>query len=169
MKATRPVTTIYLITLFLVMTWTASASTVQELAITTDDSIAAPAAIQFEQSFDPFGTLFKTIALVLFLSFALYLGLRIYRGYLQAKDAGKQTQRVKVLSSSLVAPRKTVCIMQALDHVLVVGMTDNHMNVLLDVPLSELSDEFKTALFQNKAVSDQRFSQFLNQWMKRQE
>jgi flagellar biogenesis protein FliO len=133
------------------------------------DTTLQATPLQFNQSsFDPVGTLFKTIGLLILLSLMLYVGVRMYRAYLQAQNGDSNRHRIKVLSTTPIAPRKSICILEALDHVLVVGMADNQMNVLLDVPVAQLSDEMKVALFQNKPQPEQRFNQLLNQWMKKQ-
>jgi flagellar biogenesis protein FliO len=164
----RSVTAFSLSVLLFMILCAISVFAAQGPAAATVDSVAAHPPLQLNQSFDPFGTLFKTVALLLFMSLLLYVALRMYRGYLQARGARADAHRVQVLSTTMVAPRKSVCIMQALDHVLVVGMADNQMNVLLDVPMSELNDDLRMSLFEDKTASGPGFSQHLQQWMKRQ-
>jgi flagellar biogenesis protein FliO len=165
----RPVTIFCLVVLQTMTFFYPPVFSQEEQPMFAVDSTGQTVPLEFNQAdFDPVGTLFKTVGLLIFLSLMLYFGIRIYRNYLQSNQQDTQKHKIRVLSTTPLAPRKSVCIMEALDHVLVVGMADNQMSVLLDVPVDKLNDETRASLLQTKAAPEQRFGHLLNTWMKKQ-
>ncbi|MCH9006541.1 flagellar biosynthetic protein FliO [candidate division KSB1 bacterium] len=116
---------------------------------------------------DTFLLLLESIAVVAGLSALLYIGLRWYRGAMFGKGAGsRQTARITLLGSSILAPKKSVSVIRVLDHFLVLGMSDDNMNVLLDVPVDEISDELKQSLSAGPSVPGASFKSLLDNWKK---
>lgn len=117
---------------------------------------------------DPISLFTKAIGLVLVFSLLLYLSLRAYKYLVQGKSAGGQFPRIRVLGSSLIGPKKSLCMVDVLDHLLVLGVTDSQITVLLELPWEKLDEGLKRSLLEEKAsTSTVSFSALLKNWSKK--
>ncbi|MFQ5649079.1 MAG: flagellar biosynthetic protein FliO [bacterium] len=115
---------------------------------------------------DPIAVFAKALGIIAGLGLVLYLVLRFYKNSLYGRG-GSTSAAVKVLGTTFLAPKKSVYLVQVLDHFLVLGLTENQVTVLLDVPMQELSDHLKETLLQGKAISEPAFKKLLNNWMRK--
>jgi len=116
-------------------------------------------------SLDVYGALFKTIGILAFLTLVLYIALRIYRKSAYGNIRPSKAFSARLLGTSVIAPRKSVCVVQVLDHLLVLGLSADRMNVLLEVPVAQLGDELKKTLLENKDPSQPNFKKALDNLM----
>ena len=113
-------------------------------------------------SLDVYGALFKTIGILAVLTLILYFALRIYRKSAYGNARPSRAFSARLLGTSIIAPRKSVCVVQVLDHLLVLGLSGDQMNVLLEVPVTQLGDELKKNLLDNKDASQPNFKKALD-------
>jgi flagellar biogenesis protein FliO len=86
------------------------------------------------------------IGLIVVFSFLLYLGLKMYKQTMVDKRFGHLGPEIRVLGTSVLGPKKSLCVVHAFQHVLLLGMTDSQINVLLDIPFENLSEDLRKAL-----------------------
>jgi flagellar biogenesis protein FliO len=115
---------------------------------------------------NPASLLFKALAIVLVFSLALYLFLRLYRYLSQGKRLGGQSLPIRVLSSSTIGPKKSLCVVDVLDHVLVLGVTDAQISVLLEIPADKVHESLRPALQRENQSSRPNFNELLKNWIK---
>lgn len=135
--------------------------------IAQPDSSAVLPAVPATPAIDTFSVFLETVAVVAGLTLLLYFGLKWYRSAIYGKNAGRQKTQITLLGSSIIAPKKSVSVVRVLDHLLVLGLSDENMNVLLDVPVEDLSDELKQSLGRSQNVSGASFKNLLDSWMKK--
>ncbi|MCG8607766.1 flagellar biosynthetic protein FliO [bacterium] len=114
---------------------------------------------------NPFSLLFKALAIVLVFSLALYLLLRLYRYLSQGKRIGGQSLPIRVVSSSVIGPKKSLCVVDVLDHVLVLGVTDAQISVLLEIPADKINESHRSALLPENQSSRPNFNLLLKNWI----
>ena len=103
------------------------------------------------------------IGLIVVFSFVLYLGLKVYKQTIVDKRFGGIGPEIKVLGSSVIGPKKSLCVVNAFQHILLLGMTESQINVLLDIPFEKLSDELRASL-QNPSKSEINFRKILDRF-----
>lgn len=111
--------------------------------------------------------LMKSILILAVLTVALYFGLKVYRRFAYSQGLNRNPYSVRILSSSMLGPKKSVHMLRALNHLLLVGVTDGQISVLLDVPFSELDEETKKSLESTATTGPAVFNGILQEWMKR--
>ena len=117
---------------------------------------------------DPISMFTKAIGLVLFFSLLLYLSLRAYKYLVQGKSTGGQSPRIRILGSSLIGPKKSLCMVDVLDHLLVLGVTESQITVLLELPWEKLDEGLKRSLLEEKgSTSTASFNALLKNWLKK--
>ena len=117
---------------------------------------------------DPVSLFTKAIGLVLFFSLLLYLSLRAYKYLVRGNSTGGQSPRIRVIGSSLIGPKKSLCMVDVLDHLLVLGVTDTQITVLLELPWEKLDEGLKRSLLEEKgSPSTVSFSALLKNWSKK--
>lgn len=121
----------------------------------------------FSNSFDSFALLLKTVGLVICFSTMLYLALRWYKKSVYGNSFNKHSSEMKLLGAMSIGPKKTICMVNVLEHVLVLGLTENDMNLLLDIPENDISERLKGSLLEDAKEKPQNFGKILNQWMKK--
>lgn len=118
-------------------------------------------------SIDTFSLFIKTLGVVAAFSFLLYLVLRLYRNNVYGKGFGNHSSQIKVLASSGLSPKKSLCIVKVLDHFLVLGLSEEQITVLLDVPAGDMSERLKKTFLEEKDISDPSFKKILNNWIRK--
>ena len=121
----------------------------------------------FNESFDSFTLFLKTIGFVILLSVVLFLFLKWYRRNVYGNNFNKNSSEMKLLGAINIGPKKSICMVNVLEHVLVLGLTENEMSLLLDIPQDSISEPLKANLFENENEPPQNFGKILNQWMKK--
>ncbi len=123
-----------------------------QVASTPADSAASQ--FQASQGFNPFGALIQSLGLLVALGLILYLALRFVKGTVYGKGFNARSEQIKVLGSSFIGPRKSICMVKVLDHLLVLALTENQVTVLLRTPLTELNEATRQSLLAAEAKPD---------------
>lgn len=92
------------------------------------------------------GVFVTMLGLMVVFSFVLYFALKVYKQTVVDKRFGSLGSEIKVLGTSAIGPKKSLCVVNAFQHILLLGMTDSQINVLLDIPFENLNDEMRKAL-----------------------
>ncbi len=132
-----------------------------ESMVQTQDSTQARFVPLPANDLDVYGVLFKTVSVVAALSVLLYLVLRVYRVSAYGNVRSNRAFSAKLLGTSVIAPRKSVCVVQVLEHVLVLGLTGDQMNVLLELPVKELGEDLRKSLAVDGSTSQPGFKKVL--------
>ncbi len=119
-----------------------------------------------KNSLDSFTLLLKTVGLVIGFSTMLYFALRWYKKSVYGNSFNKHSSEMKLLGAMSIGPKKTICMVNVLDHVLVLGLTENDMNLLLNIPEADISERLKESLLE-EGEQPRNFGKILNQWMKK--
>ena len=120
---------------------------------------------RMNQNYDPFAVFVKAIGLLLVLSLLLYAALKAYKSQMVSKQIGGKSVYVKILQTTYIGPKKSLTLVSALDHVLLLGITENQVNVLMKVPKEALDEQLKLALLKNDPVANTNFKDFLKHLM----
>lgn len=110
--------------------------------------------------------LIKSILILVVLTLALYLGLKLYRHFAYSQGINRSPYGVRVLSSTVLGPKKSVHMLKALDHLLLIGVTDSQISLLLDIPVADLDDETRKTFETADAKGAMPFNSILQTWMK---
>lgn len=132
------------------------------------DSASTPAADSSLAAFPKPGpgadleaVFWKSIGLILAFSAALCLGLKFIRKAGGGKGLGGRSNAIRVVGATAIGYKKTLCIVRVLDHHLVLGIAENDISLLLDLPDEKMSDAAKKTLYQEGAGSEPRFKEVL--------
>lgn len=144
-----------------------TASQLPEKIAESDSSESVMRKDALNNSLDSFALFLKTVGIVICFSTMLYLFLRWYRKSVYGKNFNKLSSEMKLLGAINVGQKKSICMVNVLEHVLVLGLTENNMNLLLDIPEEEISQHVKESLLEDKNEPPENFGKILNQWMKK--
>lgn len=120
------------------------------------------------ESYDlnPMSFLVKTLGYVTLIGLFVFLGLKGYRR-LVYNGSGAQSPKIRVLGSSILGPKKSICVVEALGHILLLGVTDSQISVLLELPEDKLSEDIRSSLQQTKSRPNADFQKILSNWVKK--
>ncbi len=116
-------------------------------------------------NYDPFTVFVKAIGLLIALSLLLYVALKAYKSQMASKQIGGKSVYIKILQTTYIGPKKSLTLVNALDHVLLLGVTENQVKTLLKVPKEALDEQLKLALLKSDPVTDTNFKDFLKHLM----
>lgn len=117
-------------------------------------------------TFDPAMLFVKTLTAVAVFSLLLYLVLRMLRSTVYGQGgATLSSMGIKVVGSAALGPKKSLCLVQILGHMLVLGMSEGEISLLLDVPVAELSEEQRLSLETGSLSQTPSFKQALSKWL----
>jgi len=147
-----------------------SATAPQEKSIAQGEQSPSDPAQEPEFNIDhnPITLFFKMFGLIIVIGLILYLGLRAYKTFASGNGiGGRHSAPIKILSSSVIGPKKSLCLVDALDHLLLLGVTDGQISVLLQIPATELNEEMKKSLLTKNSTPDLNFKKLLNSLLKK--
>ena len=122
----------------------------------------------FNIGHNPITLLLKMLGFIIVFSLILYLGLKAYKTFASGNGkGGRHAAPIKILSSSIIGPKKSLCLVDALDHLLLLGVTDGQISVLLQIPANELNEEMKNSLLNQNRNADANFKKLLNSFLKK--
>ena len=104
------------------------------------------------------------LGLIVVFSFVLYFVLKVYKQTIMDKRFGHLGPEIKVLGQSVIGPKKNLCVVNAFQHVLLLGVTENQINVLLDIPFESLNDDLRQALLSPTAKPEINFRKILERF-----
>ena len=162
----RTIFTVLLLVLLFVFN-AASAASFQAHQFTAQDSVSKTLPGIINEPIDGFLLFVKTTGIVVVFSGLLYVFLRLYKKSVYGNVADNQANQIKLLGTQMVGYKKSISIIRVLDHILVLGLSDEQMTVLLDVPVDELDENTRNNLLAKRNISDRSFKQILNVWMKK--
>lgn len=120
--------------------------------------------------FDILGMIAK-MTLYLMLIVAMIFGVLYFlkKFVYNRKDLLGKNKAINVLSTTFIAPKKSLLLVEALDRVLILGVTDNQMNLITEIPKSEYSEYLNNSDEQKPAGSQPagQFSDILTKILKR--
>jgi len=123
---------------------------------------------EFNIDHNPITLFFKMFGFIIVLGLILYLGLRAYKTIVSGNGmSGRHSAPIKILSSSVIGPKKSLCLVDALDHLLLLGVTDGQISVLLQIPATELNEEMKNSLVPKNRNPDASFKKLVNTLLKK--
>ncbi len=123
---------------------------------------------EFNIDRSPITLFFKMFGFIIVLGLILYLGLRAYKTIVSGNGmGGRHSAPIKILSSSVIGPKKSLCLVDALDHLLLLGVTDGQISVLLQIPATELNEEMKNSLVTKNRNPDANFKKLVNNFLKK--
>ena len=124
-------------------------------------------APQFKIDDHPIALFFKTLGFVIILALILYLFLRVYRALTFGNGLSRRSPQIRILSSSAIGPKKSLCLVNVLDNLLLLGITDGQISVLLQVPSKELNEDLRDALLKPYGNSETNFRKLFNNLLKK--
>lgn len=123
---------------------------------------------EFNIDINPIILFFKMFGFIIVIGMILYFGLRAYKTLASGNGmGGRHSAPIKILSSSVLGPKKSLCLVDALDHLLLLGVTDGQISVLLQIPATELNEETKNSLVTKKRNPDANFRKLVNSFLKK--
>ena len=145
------------------------AGTPQEKSVEQGEQAPSRPAQEPEFNIDknPITLFFKMFGFIIIVGLVLYLGLRVYKTFAYGSGQGRHAAPIKILSSSVIGAKKSLCLVDALDHLLLLGVTDGQISVLLQVPSDELNEEMKSVLLAKNKNVDPNFKKLLNSFLKK--
>ena len=147
-----------------------SASASQEKSFEQDEQPLSDPAQELEFNIDhnPITLVLKILGFLMVFSLILYWGLRAYKTFASGNGkGGRHFAPIRILSSSIIGPKKSLCLVDALDHLLLLGVTDGQISVLLQIPANELNEEMKKSLLRKNNNPDPNFKKLLNRFLKK--
>jgi flagellar biogenesis protein FliO len=134
---------------------------------TSDTTFSGSPLVPMYNPIDMGAFLMKSILILAVLTLALYFGLKLYRHFAHSQGFSRNPYGVRILSSSMLAPKKSIHMLKVLDHLLLVGVTDNQISLLMDIPFSELDEETKKSVEIADSNRPTPFNNILQDLMKR--
>ena len=123
---------------------------------------------EFNIDRNPITLFLKMFGWIIVIGLILYLGLRVYKIFASGNGmGGRHSAAIKILSSSIIGPKKSLCLVEALDHLLLLGVTDGQISVLLQIPAAELNEEIKKSLMTKDNNPDPNFKKLVNSFLKK--
>ena len=123
---------------------------------------------EFNIDHNPITLFLKMLGFLFVIGLILYLGLKAYKTFAYgAGMSGRHSAPIKILSSSVISPKKSLCLVDALDHLLLLGVTDGQISVLLQIPATELNEETRNSLLKKNSNPDPNFKKLLNSFLKK--
>lgn len=118
-------------------------------------------------SVNPVSLFFKAIAIIVIFGLFLYAFLKAYKHLTQGNSRGRSSAKINILGSSFIGPKKSLCMVDVLDHLLVLGVTESQITVLLDIPMQNLTESLRNSLHDDKNYSEPNFNRLLKNWLKK--
>lgn len=115
----------------------------------------------------PIMLLLKSLFFIIVIGLLLYLMLRAYRALTFGNGLGRHSPQIRILSTSAIGPRKSLCLIDALDHILLLGVTDGQISVLLEIPTTELNEQVKNSLVNLNRRPEPNFKKLLSSLLKK--
>jgi len=123
---------------------------------------------EFNIDRSPITLFFKMFGFIIVIGLILYFGLKAYKIFASGNGmGGRHSAPIRILSSSVIGPKKSLCLVDALDHMLLLGVTDGQISVLLQIPATELNEEMKNSLVTKKRNPDANFKKLVNNFLKK--
>ena len=147
-----------------------SAIAPQEKSIEQGEQSPADPAQEPDFNIDnnPITLFFKMFGFFIFIGLILYFGLKAYKALAYGNGmGGRHSAPINILSSSVIGSKKSLCLVDALDHLLLLGVTDGQISVLLKIPATELSEEIKKTLLMKNNNPNPNFKKLLISFLKK--
>jgi len=125
----------------------------------------SPDALPKPPGVDPFAVFVKAFGLLALLSLLLYMALKTYKSQVLLKKPGGGSALIQVLHSTFIGPKKSLLLVQTLDHVLLLGVTDHQITVLMELPKDDLNDQTLSSLLSGNQKPNGNFKNLLKQMM----
>lgn len=113
--------------------------------------------------FDPFVVFIKAMGLLLLLGVLLYGVLKMYKNQTSFRSGLKGSNVIELLHTSYIGPKKSLCLVEVLDRILLLGVTENQINVLMQLTAEDVDENAKNALLVKKEGSNRQFKEILKQ------
>ncbi|MFQ5677071.1 MAG: FliO/MopB family protein [bacterium] len=115
----------------------------------------------------PIMLVLKSLFFIIVIGLLLYLMLRAYRALTFGHGLGRHSPQIRILSTSAIGPRKSLCLVDTLDHILLLGVTDGQISVLLEIPTAELNEQVKNTLVNLNRRPEPNFKKLLSSLLKK--
>ncbi len=99
----------------------------------------------------------KALGFVAFFIVFIYGYVKLNKNFLSVRNAKHDSANIQIIGSKIIGQKKSLYIVDVLEHVLLLGITDNEISVLLDVPSENLSTELKESWQTKKNTSEPIF------------
>lgn len=109
----------------------------------------------------------KVLGFIAFFSIFIYGSVKIAKNYLYANGMKSGSPNIQIVSSRVIGPRKSLCMVEVLDHILLLGVTEGKISVLLDMPWENLNEDLKKSWQLGKRVSEPKVTKLINNWFKK--
>ncbi len=116
------------------------------LLITVSAGAVDPDSAKTAGMTEPAITFPEVLRVILVLGFVLFLifaAIWVMKKYSPGMMRGTQSRAVKVLSTTYLGPKKSLHLIEVLDRILLVGMTENSVNSLAEFTKAEEIDQLK--------------------------
>ncbi|MFQ5636693.1 MAG: flagellar biosynthetic protein FliO [bacterium] len=110
--------------------------------------------------------LLKASGFIVILLIILYVLLRSSKHLLYGGGASGTCCNIQIKGSRLLGPKKSLFFVEALGHILILGVTEKQISVLLDIPEDQLSDEQRSQWNQNGS-SEPHFKKLMTNFFKK--
>ena len=108
------------------------------------------------------GLLVKTIGYFLLIVLLIFLTIYVLKRFVyNRKGFSRQDTAIRVLSSTYVGPKKSLLLVEAAGRVLVISLTDTHMNLITELPKEEY-EKYTQREAVEESTSQESVSQFGN-------
>ena len=110
--------------------------------------------------------LLRTVLSLIFVAALIYVCVALLRKYTHLQDKKAGSHLIEVVSSTFLAPKKSIYLVQVLDRLLVLGVTEASISLLSEIPQSE-AQELRVALGTKVPRKPTQFGQTLEKFLKK--
>lgn len=121
---------------------------------------------EFDSHLNPLMSFIKVIGVLAVLLIIIYVLLRSSRKFFYSKGL-KNEVAIQIRGSNILGAKKHLFVVEALGHLVLLGVTENQISVLLQLPLENLNEEQKKLWMQANHDSDLNFKALLNTWLRK--
>jgi flagellar biogenesis protein FliO len=122
---------------------------------------------QLNSSVLPLNTFLKAIAIVAVFFVIIYALVRSSRNLIYTKGLNNSPTKIQIKGSNIIAPKKYLFLVEALGHILLLGITETQISVLLDIPWEALNEEQKLQWNQDNNSTDPNFKKILRSLLRK--
>lgn len=110
--------------------------------------------------------LIKSLAVMGVLFILMFALLKGSRNWFYGQGNMDDALSIHIRGSKILGAKKSLYYVEALGHILLLGVTEKEISVLLDIPMEQLSEEQQNKWRNNNHTADPGFKKMLNSIMK---
>lgn len=123
---------------------------------------------------EPAGNQKSSIPALIIVKWLIVVVFFLFIGFLLLKQSkilltnrlNKNNIQIRIHGTKMLGPNKSLFIIETLGHILLLGVTNHHISILLDLKHNDLQEQYKK-LIDEKVNKDTNFQPLLSKWLQK--